>query len=189
MNKDKKWITLRTALLTAAAVMLIMSAGMGKAWAYFSTYARATGGIPLRLGHEEHVHEYFSNWMKEVKITSTEDSRPVYVRARAYCADYDVIHEGEHKGKPFKSENWEPSGDWMYYTEILPPGESTSVLYASIVDVPEGDTPGVRDADSFNVIIVYETTEVQYDQNGVEIPAMQADWNGKIKTGRTGGGN
>ena len=179
MNNNKKWNALRTGLLTAAAVMLIMSAGMGKAWAYFSTYARATGGFPLRLGHEEHVDEEFSSWQKRITITSTEDSRPVYVRARAYCADYDINYSGD----------WEASGDWMYYTKILQPGESTSTLYAKIEGVPESGSPELRDADSFNVIIVYETTEVQYDQNGKEIPAEQAAWNGKIKTGRTGGGN
>ena len=186
MNNNKKWNTLRTALLTAAAVMLIMSAGMGKAWAYFSTYARATGGIPLRLGHEEHVHEDFSKWQKRITITSTEDSRPVYVRARAYCIDdYKILYKGED----FNSENWDSSGEWMYYAKVLQPGESTSTLYAKIEGVPDSGSPELRDADSFNVIIIYETTEVQYDQNGKEIPAIEADWNGKIKTGRTGGGN
>lgn len=185
MNTNKKWNALRTGLLTAAAIMLIMSAGMGKAWAYFSSYARATGGVPLRLGHEEHIDEDFDSWEKKITIKSTEDSRPVYVRARSYCADYDIAYNGEG----FKSENWEQSGDWMYYTEILQPGKETSVLHARILDVPKSGSPELRDADSFNVIIVYETTEVQYDQNGKEIPAKQADWNGKIKTGRTGGGN
>ena len=45
--------SLRTGLLTAAAVMLVMSALMGTAWAYFSTYATARGGITLHMGREE----------------------------------------------------------------------------------------------------------------------------------------
>ena len=50
---------LRIWLLTAAAVMLVMSATMGIAWAYFTTYTTAKGGVTLRLGHEEHIQEYF----------------------------------------------------------------------------------------------------------------------------------
>ena len=81
MEKKRKWEALRTGLLTAAAVMLVMSALMGTAWAYFSTYASAKGGITLHMGHEEKVEEDFNSWQKVINITSTKDSRPVYIRA------------------------------------------------------------------------------------------------------------
>lgn len=68
MMKEKKWNALRTALLTAVAVMLVLSAVMGSAWAYFTTYARAKGGYPIVLGHEEHDDEEFKNWEKTLSI-------------------------------------------------------------------------------------------------------------------------
>ena len=77
MMNGKRWNALRTALLTAVAVMLVLSAVMGSAWAYFTTYARAKGGYPISLGHEEHDDEEFSNWEKTLRITVSEDSRPV----------------------------------------------------------------------------------------------------------------
>ena len=115
MEKKRKWEALRTGLLTAAAVMLVMSALMGTAWAYFSTYASAKGGITLHMGHEEKVEEDFNSWQKVINITSTKDSRPVYIRARGFCPDYEITYE---------CDNWEqPKGDdWVYYQEILPPG-------------------------------------------------------------------
>lgn len=179
MEKKKKWEALRTGLLTAAAVMLVMSALMGTAWAYFSTYATAKGGITLHMGHEETVEEDFNSWQKVINITSTKDSRPVYIRARGFCPDYDITYE---------CDNWEqPEGDdWVYYQEILPPGETADPLKVQIKDVPSGENSGIQDADSFNVIIVYETTEVQYDESGNQIAPENADWNRKIETYRTG---
>ena len=69
MMNEKKWNALRTALLTAVAVMLVLSAVMGSAWAYFTTYARAKGGYPIVLGHEEHDDETLQNWEKTLSIT------------------------------------------------------------------------------------------------------------------------
>ena len=80
MMNEKKWNALRTALLTAVAVMLVLSAVMGSAWAYFTTYARAKGGYPIVLGHEEHDDEEFKNWEKTLSITVSKDSRPVYLQ-------------------------------------------------------------------------------------------------------------
>lgn len=181
MGKKRKWEALRTGLLTAAAVMLVMSALMGTAWAYFSTYATARGGITLHMGHEEKVEEDFNSWQKVINITSTKDSRPVYIRARGFCPDYEITYE---------CDNWEqPKGDdWVYYQEVLPPGETADPLKVQIKDVPSGENSGIQDADSFNVIIVYETTEVQYDESGNVIPPENADWNRKIQTYRTGSG-
>ena len=57
-NKNSsKWLRIRTGLLTAIAVMLVMSAVMGAAWAYFTTYARAKGMVTLNLGHQEHIDD------------------------------------------------------------------------------------------------------------------------------------
>ena len=80
----------RTWVYTAIAIMLVMSAVMGSAWAYFTTYAKARAGVTLKLGHEEHIDEEFEDWEKIIDLTSTEDSNAVYLRVKAFCAEYNV---------------------------------------------------------------------------------------------------
>jgi hypothetical protein len=200
MEKKKKWEALRTGLLTATAIMLVLSAMMGSVWAYFSTYATAQGGITLHMGHEEKVDEDFDSWQKVLNITSTPDSRPVYVRARGFCADYNLSYSGQ---------NWGELQDdgWVYYQgkdskqPCLLPGESLNpyekgadkqypgdALLVQILDVPSSGDVTLKDADSFNVIVVYETTEIQYDTKGDIIPPEKADWSRKVQTYRAGNG-
>ena len=197
-----KWLALRTWLLTAAAIMMVMSAVMGTAWAYFTTYTAARGGITLHLGHEERITEYFKNRNKRVDIEITKDSQPVYVRARGYCAQYNLTYSDVelNKGDTPVNNNWVAGGDdWMYYTKILQPGTdengnntaaTADPLYVRINDVPEEDVQGLDDKKPFNVIIVYETTEVEYDKNGNPVGAQNANWeNKKVDTNRIGGDN
>lgn len=189
MGKWKNWDALRTGLLTAIAVMLVMSAVMGSAWAYFTTYATAKGGVTLHMGHEEHVDEEFNSWEKTINIASTDDSRPVYLRARAYCAEYDVSYSN--------SRNWTRIDDWMYYDKTLAPGKdlagSGDQLKVRINDVPRSTDVTLKDGQTFNVIVVYESTEIQYDKDGNPIAPQEADWNAKVDTTRRsttlGGGN
>ena len=188
---------LRIWFLTAAAVMLVMSATMGIAWAYFTTYTTAKGGITLRLGHEEHIQEYFKNWNKRVDIEISADSRPVFVRARGY-SKYRLTYSDveQNANDQTVNNNWVYRPDeWFYYTKVLAPGnnaDGTSTadpLYVRINDVPVENIQGVDDKDPFNVIIVYETTEVEYDANGVAINPWDADWDAKVDTNRAGGDN
>lgn len=185
-GKKRNWNRIRTGLLTAVAVMLVMSAAMGTAWAYFTTYTMARGGVVLHLGHEETVEEKFSGWQKTLNISSTADSRPVYIRAHAFCAEYDVTYTGDH----WTTETVDGE-TWAYYvpdSKTLQPGTDLAAagdeLKVVINDVPVSTEDGVKDGDSFNVIVVYETTEVQYDENGEPLSSTQADWNGKVDTSR-----
>ena len=192
---------LRTWLLTATAIMLVMSATMGIAWAYFTTYTTAKGGVTLRFGHEEHIQEYFKNWNKRVDIQITKDSKPVFVRARGYSS-YDLTYsdsEIDVRNNPNAqtvNENWRYMSDgWAYYSKVLEPGanaDGTSTadpLYVQIHNVPVENIQGVDNKDPFNVIIVYETTEVEYDANGQAINPWDADWDAKVDTSRAGGDN
>lgn len=200
-QKNRKWQRIRTGLMTAVAVMMIMSAAMGTAWAYFTTYATARGGVTISLGHEDKIKESFSEWTKNLTITSEGDSVPVYLRARGYCADYDLIYNGE---------NWVDGGDgWWYYEGILYPRPANQLkakakdltvpygkadtLNVEIVKDKTADNPehpdtgamsGHKENDTFNVIVVYESTEVQYDENGKEVGAVNADWHRKVDTTR-----
>lgn len=186
--------TIRTGLYTAITIMLVMSTSMGTAWAYFTTYARARGGVPINLGHEEHIDESFQQWEKTLDIEISADSKPVYLRARAFCADYRVTFEN--------SQNWtqDEDGVWVYYDLIFEPGKDDkgNPIPAKFSDrgdelkalINGGENPeNVEEGNTFNVIIVYESTEVQYDDAGKPLPP---DWNDrKIYTQRTelGGDN
>lgn len=189
-EKRRNWNTIRTGLYTAIAVMLVMSAVMGSAWAYFTTFAMAKGSVPLKLGHQEHLTEQFDNWEKVLDIESEADSNPVYLRMRAYSADYPVTYE--------KNDNWTDLQDdgWVYYKEVLQPGRKLSdpngdgntddsdELHVQINDVPKSGDAGLKDGKTFNVIIVYESTEAQYNADGSVIPAEKADWNRPVDTNR-----
>lgn len=203
MKKEKRWNALRTALLTAAAVMLVLSAVMGSAWAYFTTYARAKGGYPIILGHEENEKEAVREWEKELSVTITKDSAPVYVRARAFCADYELTYRGEdptgeitYEGlDESDKETWKkrnPDDGWLYCTLPIPctisrgGTKETSYrapsLFVKINDVPKSEAELIQKGKEFNVIIVYETTELQYDDKGNLIPWNEVNWETTIKT-------
>lgn len=145
------------------ALAMVMTAGVGKAWAYFTTYASAAGSIAISMGDETEIEEEFSNWEKRVTITNKPDSEPVYIRAKAFGGGgYSLVYGGE--GWELKEEGY------YYYDKIVQGGESTSVLSVKIENVPETD---VKDGTAFNVVVIYESTPVMYHEDGTPY----ADWN------------
>ncbi len=163
--------------LAALAIAMVLGAGIGSAWAYFTTYAEARGGNTIRLGSWTELHEEFSGWTKRVTVSSDAQSQPVYVRMRAYAgSEYELVYE-DVSGK------WTAGADgWYYYDDILVGGGATTELRVHIGNIPEDAEEG----DDFNVVVVYESTEVCYDESG----NPYADWNAKLDTGSTaeGGG-
>lgn len=178
MQKNRSWKNIRIGLLTAAAIMMILSAAMGTAWAYFTTYATARGGVTISLGHEDEITEKFSNWKKTLKIASKEGSSvPVYVRARGYYADNATSPLN------YSGTNWIDGGDgWQYYTQVLEPEGVADDLIVSIPPREKGSMSGYKENDTFNVIVVYESTEVQLDDDGNRIAPEKADWSRKVDT-------
>lgn len=169
--------------LTALAVVLVLGAGIHNIWAYFTTYAEAQGGYVIELGDRTHVKEEFSGWTKRLVVTSKADSQPVYVRARAFCGSGYTLAYEDTEGK------WNESGDgYYYYSDILYAGESTSELSVKIdglklqrdTDPVTGETiytyEGLEVGESFNVVVIYESTPVRYDENG----NPYADWEGEV---------
>ena len=157
----------KTIFLLALSVTLILIASINSAIAYFSTYAEGRGGYLFGLG-ETDIEESFSSWTKRVKISNSEDGQPVYIRARAFAGDeYSLLYSGD---------GWTLGGDgYYYYDEILYGGERTPELLVRIENVPYDMIPG----DGFNVVVVYESTKVIYDENGVPY----ADWNIRLEGG------
>lgn len=167
----------KTLILAALAATLTMPAAAGSAWAYFTTYTEARGGYPIELGDTTTIREDFSAWTKHVVVASEEGSQPVYVRVKAINGSEYTLTYTDSSGK------WTPGSDgYYYYSDMVNGGEATSGLDIKIGNVPES----VEDASSFNVVVVYETTPVRYDENG----RPYADWNAAldIKKGQWKGG-
>ena len=83
-------------VLALTAAVTVASAGIGKAWSYFTTYAEAAGGYTIQLGDRTEITEDFTDWTKHVTITNEESSEPVYIRVRAFCgSQYTLVYSGE----------------------------------------------------------------------------------------------
>ena len=165
----------RSICLAVLATVLTLTATVGSAWAYFTTYAEARGSYTLSLeGHTTTVSENVLDWTKFVKIENAEGSGPVYVRARAFCGSGYSLSYTDADGR------WSPAGDgYYYYNKAVAGGESTSELQVKI-QRPEN----VSDPDDFNVVVIYETTKVRYNADG----EPYADWSATLQTGTVEGG-
>ncbi|MCI8465709.1 MAG: hypothetical protein HFI63_07615 [Lachnospiraceae bacterium] len=163
-------------LLAVLALAVILSAGIGKAWAYFTTYAEAAGGYTIELGDRTEIQEEFGEWTKRVSVSNNETSgQSVYIRAKAFSGNaYELTYEDE-------SGKWTPGdGGYYYYSDPVKAGEATGELLVHIGNIPQNANEG----DRFHVAVVYESTPVRYDADG----NPYADWNEVLDTGATEGG-
>lgn len=162
-----------TFLLLVLACVMVLSASIGTAWAYFTTSSTAEGGqtVGLAGSHTDITETEVVQMIKHVIVSNVEGA-PVYVRARAFSGSaYDLTYSGD---------GWADGGDgFWYYGRILNAGEQASELLVSIGNVP--DTPA--EGESFNVVVIYESTPVQHDASG----NAYADWNVRLDTGSEGG--
>ncbi|MBR1780155.1 MAG: hypothetical protein IJ751_01970 [Oscillospiraceae bacterium] len=151
-------------VLVALALVLVLTATVGSALAYFTTYVSAQGRIPIRLGTTTTIDEPdVTEFTKHVYITNT-GAAACYVRARGFSAsEYPLTYSGE---------GWSDGGDgWWYYDSILPgvdpndesavPARTTELLVA-IGNVPADEA----DVDAFNVVVVYESAPAALDSSG-----------------------
>lgn len=162
------YIKNKNLILAASAICLVLSATVNTASSYFTTYAEAKGGYTIELGSHTDISEKFSGWVKYVTITSAEDSKPVYVRAKAFSGSQYTLE--------YSGSGWVLGNDgYYYYDKILNPSESTGELLVEISGVPVN--PDVEN--DFNVVVVYESTPVVYDESGT----AYADWNSGLEGG------
>ena len=160
-----------------AAILLILGASAGSAYAYFTTYATARGGRTIHLGDTTTWHEDFDSWTKQVSITLSKDSQPVFIRVKAFGpSEYELQYSGDEK--------WSPGADGYYYfSDVVQPGGTTSVLDIHIDNIPE--SVNIAEDIEFNVAVIYETTPARYNEDGT----AYADWSAKVDTGVAEGGN
>lgn len=167
-------------ILALTAIVGVASAGIGSAWSYFTTYAEASGGYTIELGDKTEIKETFSDWTKHVVIDNEEGSEPVYIRVRAFCGSQytlEYLYDRTH---------WRPGDDgYYYYNRIVNGGESTDALDIKIYGIPENP----EDMESFNVVVIYESTAVKYHEDGTPYhPVTETDWGELLDTGGTGSG-
>lgn len=171
----------KTALI-AAAVTLTASLSVGSALAYFTTYCTAEGSYTLDMGFPEtDIDEDVYENGKNITITNT-GKYDCYVRVMVYAPDKIMkqveAEEGWTKG--------EGTDDYWYYTEVLSPKETTSMIRFTY-ELPkpgDGTAPDTRPED-INIVVVHECVPVLYDEDG--IPDRDESWNNtaSIITGET----
>lgn len=125
--------------------------------AYFTAHTEAEGNVSVQLGTQTTIVEEFEKDDPLIKLVTIENTgkEDVYVRATAYSA-YPLEITG--------GDSWQKGADgdvYYYYTDVLEPEQKTVPPLRVKVTPPANASP-----DSFNVIIVYESTRAIYDENG-----------------------
>ena len=162
-------------LLAAVALLSVVAAGIGKANAYFTTYAQARGGHVIELGDETTIEENYDGKNKVVRIkNSTKSKQAVWVRVKG------IVGEQYKDYLKYSGEGWKPDEEdpsfWRYQDPVQPGSYPATDLTVGLSDVP------IQDGKSIDVVIVYESTPaVQNDVGAYEAP----DWNAEGWTRRT----
>ena len=164
----------KTALI-AAAVTLTASLSVGSALAYFTTYCTAEGSYTMTMGFPEtDIEEEVDSAGKHVTIQNTGDY-DCFVRVKVFVSspvDMNASYSGQ---------GWESRSDgYWYYTPVLTAHTDSQEFLVSF-EYPEGEEA----PDSFDIIVVYESVPVLYNENGEA--DMELSWNNtaSIITGET----
>ena len=145
-------------ILTALCLVLVLGMMVSPTLAYFTDSHDAEGSIEIQLGYKTTIEEKVDENQKILTIFN-EGPEACYVRARAYAGgDLDLSYEGS---------GWTKDGDWYVYDSILEGGQSTAPLTVTIT-FPDG-----IEGDQQNVVVIYESAKVIYDEDGNPMPA---DW-------------
>ena len=156
------------------ALVLIVSAGVKPALAYFTGTTSASGGQTVKFDFGTTIQETAENLTKTVTLENTGDV-DVFVRAHTFVgSQYTLFYD-------FVGE-WKPTEDgWIEYTQPVAPN-GTAVFKVTVKGVSEHPENG----ESVNVAVVYECTPVQYKADGTPY----ADWSYAFqKTTTPEGGN
>ncbi len=167
----------RKLVLLVLILALVLSAGIGSAWAYFTTYAAASGGVALDLGYQTVFEENVVGAQKNVTIRYDDaegaNAQEVYVRVRAWGPDdanFPLTYQA--------GAGWEQSGDWWVYTVPLGPENPDAAPFAVLVG---GLTEAAQLGDSINVAVVHECAPVLYNEDGSAVPATDPSiWNQQL---------
>jgi len=148
-----------SALLAVLAVIVVLGVSVKESLAYFTTYARAQGGMDLTLGNKTEIDEAYDG-QKHIRVRN-EGSADCYVRVKVFAGSLVGL---EYSG----SSKWTPGADgYYYYSDIVPSGSMTEELLVKISASEEIKELGT----DFDVIVVQECAPVMYDEDGNAYPA------------------
>ena len=180
----------RSFLITVALVSaLVLGASIVPAWAYFTDTTMATGGMPVTVGTDTEMHEWYAQSTKHVVISNSEDSAtPVYVRARVYCPTQlpGVSYTAVGEGWPAAPE----ADGWYYYSALVDPGKDANELTVTITFPPvqsEEQPDGAVYGDNFSVVVYYESTPAIWNSQANAYDP--ADWGKVVYAGADERGN
>ena len=159
-----KKLSKKALCLAAAGLVLVGGASVGSAYAYFTTYTEASGGVVFEMGATKtEIHEDVKDGMKIVSIENTGDYA-CYVRVTAFAgSEYTLTY------KDGGSRKWTNGGDdyWWYYSDLVQPGETTGTLN---IKIPADLFNDLTDEKDLNVIVVQECAPESYDENEALLP-------------------
>ena len=162
-------------LVSAVALLSVVTAGVGKANAYFTTYAQARGGPVIELGDETTIEENYDGSKKVVRIKNSVDSKQaVWVRAKGITGmEYQDLLDYKQSGNDWEKDD---EGFYVYKYPVLPGKWPDTDLTIEVSDVP------IEDGKSIDIVVVYESTPaIQNDIGAYEDP----DWNADDMTRKT----
>lgn len=165
----RKNLMKKTLCLSAAACLLIGGLTVGRAMAYFTSYAETSGSVAMNMGlttivPDETVEEQPGGWVKSIRVQNTGNYR-CFVRVK-------LLYGQAYTVDPISGEGWtRGDGDYYYYGSVVEAKGTTDHALTAEVHVPEG-TP--EDGENFNVIVVTECTPVIYVDG-----QPTADWSGE----------
>ena len=174
------------AALLAAGMALTATAG--RAWSYFTTYTSATGGYTVTLGSETQIEEDYSDHTKHLTV-SNQGPMPVYVRARAFSGSRYTLSYSSEDG------SWQAGSDgYYYYSQVLDApyaGEDGAMVTPETSEllIRIGFPEDAEEGEDCNVVVIYESTPVQYGTDGAALSPQEADWTRELITGGMEGGS
>ena len=183
----------RNFIVFACAAIMILTASVKSASAYFTTYVSAVGMKEVVLGENTEIEERIDGVIKNITIKADTDSEPVWVRVKGFSPDEAAFPVRYNLGENPDS-NWTEGADgwWDYAYPIANNGDVTYDTMTSTLTVgmelpttkPDG-TP-VKPGDTFNLVVVYECTPVLYDEDTLE--PLAPDWNKGVTVHETAQG-
>lgn len=185
MNK-RKWFLLLLALV------LVIGAGIGSAYAYFTTYSTAHGGYVVHIGNETEIEEEALGAEKKITIKNIGDY-PVFVRAKIYAGDKIGVEASYTEGVWVVKNEKDPldyeAHDVYYYQRVLE-GHSTTNddgdgLLTFTLTIPKEEN--VKVGDAVDVVIIYESVPAVFKEDGE--PDFDYSWTHNAAIPLKEGGN
>lgn len=163
----------RDAILAVLAVILVLSASIGAASAYFTSYAEARAGYVVHMGYETVIDEDVEGNVKTVRITNqagqgtAAGTYPVFVRVKVYYGSDCAVNVP-------KTANWSKSGGngeiVCSYDLPLYTGETTGPTEGLKINVSVADGAEVKAGDPIDVIVTYESVPAVFNADGSPDP-------------------